>query len=67
MITKENLDHLDELADRLYTMKVVTGLCSTEKETLEEASKFISSVVKYLESEISEDVRERIYQDFTWR
>ena len=75
MITKEKyqfddrlvLDNLEGLGDRLYTMKVVTGLCRTEKETLEEASKFILSVVEYLKSEVSKDVRERIYQDFTWK
>lgn len=67
MITKEDFDHLDELANHLRTMKVVTGLCRTEKETLEEAANFISNAAEYLEHEISEDIKERVYQDFTWK
>ena len=46
MFTKEKFDYLEELADRLRTMKVVTGLCRTEKETLEEAANFISGIAE---------------------
>ena len=46
MLTKEEFDHLEELADRLRMIKLVTGLCRTEKETLEEAANFISGIAE---------------------
>ena len=46
MFTKEKFDHLEELVNRLRAMKVVTGLCRTEKETLEEAADFISEIAE---------------------
>lgn len=44
MMTKEEFDRLEDIADRLMTMRTILGLSRTEKETLEEAAKFIDGI-----------------------
>ena len=41
MLTKEEFDKLEDLGNRLITMKSILGLSRTEKETLDEAATFI--------------------------
>lgn len=46
MFTKEQFEYLEAMANRLRAMAVITGLCRTERETLEEAADFIIDIAE---------------------
>ncbi len=45
---KETIEYYEDLVNRLRSMRVTTGLCRTEKETLEESAIIIENLAAAL-------------------